>query len=167
MKEGRLGSLPLRGGLGTVSMRPAEIALVALSLFGLGVAAYLTTVHYASLPLVCSASGLVNCEQVLTSPYSVLPGTAVPITILGMGWFVVNLVMVLASVRIGGRIRWQRWSWIRLVWAGSGMIAVFYLIFVEVVRLHAICLWCSLVHLTVFTILLTDVWLLMSPSEPA
>lgn len=48
-----------------------------------GIAIYLTTVHYAQVPLLCSAQGVVNCELVTSSGYSVVPGTALPITLPG------------------------------------------------------------------------------------
>jgi uncharacterized membrane protein len=34
-----------------------------------------------------------------------------------------------------------------LLWATLGLLAALYLVFVEIVRLHRICLWCSAVHL--------------------
>ena len=51
----------------------SQVLLLALSLLGVAIAIYLTTVHYENVPLVCSESGLVNCTRVLSSPYSVVP----------------------------------------------------------------------------------------------
>ncbi len=52
---------------------PGQALLFLLSLVGAGIAIYLTTVHYENVPLICSASGLVDCARVLSSSYSVIP----------------------------------------------------------------------------------------------
>jgi uncharacterized membrane protein len=79
-----------------------------LGLVGLAISAYLTVVHYTAgqVPLACSTSGLVNCEQVTSSPESMLG--PVPVAVLGVAWFGVFLLAVAewaadqpASVRQG------------------------------------------------------------------
>ena len=54
-----------------------QLLLLLLSLVGVGISVYLTAVHYENVPLVCSASGIVDCARVLSSPFSVVPGTAI------------------------------------------------------------------------------------------
>ena len=63
-----------------------QIVLLLLSVVGIGIAIYLTAVHYEHVPLVCSTRGFVNCAAVLSSAYSVVPGTSVPITVPGLAW---------------------------------------------------------------------------------
>jgi uncharacterized membrane protein len=46
-----------------------------------------------------------------------------------------------------------------LAWAGVGMLSVFYLVYVELVLLHAICIWCTAVHVVVLLYLLIAVFL--------
>ena len=124
--------------------------LLALALVGAGIAIYLTTVHYAQAPLLCSSQGLVNCERVTSSSYSVVPGTTLPITIPGLLWFALSAVLAIGALR-----QRQRWiSTAQMVWGVLGMLTVLYLVYVELVILHTICAWCTAVHLIVFASLL-------------
>ena len=68
----------------TIRRSKAQMLLLLCSLGGVGIAIYLTAVHYENVPLVCSDSGLVDCARVLSSPFSVVPGTSIPITVPGM-----------------------------------------------------------------------------------
>lgn len=56
----------------------APIVILLLSLCGVGIAIYLTAVHYEQVPLLCSSSGLIDCQRVTSSAYSVVPGTSIP-----------------------------------------------------------------------------------------
>ena len=124
--------------------------LLALALVGAGIAIYLTTVHYAQVPLFCSSRGLVNCERVTSSSYSVVPGTTFPITIPGLLWFLVSAVLAIGALRQGKR--WIRTA--QLIWGVLGILTVLYLVYVELVILHTICAWCTAVHVVVFLSLL-------------
>jgi len=117
--------------------------------------AYLTTLHYSGGTVVCANGGIFNCGTVLTSSYSVIPGTQVPVTVPGMLWFIVSGGLALASVMRGRRGLVDP-GWLRpahAIWGGLGLIAVFYFIHGEV-ALGAICEWCTGVHLLVFISLL-------------
>jgi Vitamin K epoxide reductase family len=63
-----------------MSARSLRITLAAPSVAGLGIAGYLTYVHYAGVKPVCTAGG--SCEKVQTSAYSELAG--VPVALLGL-----------------------------------------------------------------------------------
>lgn len=144
------------------------LALVVLALLGLGISVYLTTVHYTHAPLVCTSGGIVNCTQVTTSVYSVVPGTQLPITVPGMFWFLVSGGLALAAWRIQARegVAPVRLYLAQVAWGAFGLITVLYLIYVELVRLHAICEWCSAVHLlTLLTFLVTLYRLQGMPTE--
>jgi len=131
------------------------LLLAALAVIGFGVAAYLTSVHYAGTPLVCSDKGTINCELVLSSAYSVIPGTSLPITVPGMAYFLVSLVLALAQLR---RPRNYGLRQAHAAWAGLGLLTAFYLVFVELVELRTICLWCSSVHVVILLTLLLTIW---------
>jgi uncharacterized membrane protein len=135
-----------------------QIALLALSIIGIGISIYLTAVHYSNAPLICSSSGVVNCERVITSIYSYVPLTTVPISVSGLLWFVVFGVLALAAWLMPSRERLLLIG--EVVWAALGMLTVFYLLYVEFVRLHAICIWCTSLHVTIFIMLLLSVVLL-------
>jgi uncharacterized membrane protein len=120
--------------------------LLALSIIGAGIAIYLTTVHYEKVPLLCSSQGIINCERVTSSAYSVIPGTTIPITIPGLAWFVVMAALPIIAVR--SMARWVRMA--ALVWTILSMLTVLYLVYAELVQLHAICAWCTGVHVIIF-----------------
>jgi len=119
----------------------AGIALVAL--LGLGIAAYLTYVHYAGLHPLCLASG--GCEKVQSSRYAKLGG--IPVATLGL----VGYAGILASLAVPGEAGLVAGALTALV--GFGFSA--YLTYLEVFRIHAICQWCvaSAVLMTVLALL--------------
>jgi uncharacterized membrane protein len=125
------------------------IALVALG--GMGVAGYLTSVHYASTPLACSASGVLNCEQVLTSRYSEVLG--VPWSVGGIVWFGVSFALALAAL-VNAREA-SSLHIMQAAWSLVGLAVVAYLVAVELAALNHICIWCTSMHvLVVITLLL-------------
>jgi uncharacterized membrane protein len=57
-------------------------------------AAYLTVIHFLPSALICPSVGqIINCEDVLTSSFSAVFG--VPLAVLGLGWFVASLLMLM------------------------------------------------------------------------
>ncbi len=61
--------------------RPLRIAALILSILGIGVAGYLTYVHYADISPIC-AGGSGGCEKVQASDQSRLAG--IPVALLGL-----------------------------------------------------------------------------------
>jgi uncharacterized membrane protein len=119
---------------------------------GLAISAYLTVVHFAALPLVCTTTGVISCERVLGSPYSVIAGTGLPTSAAGIAWFSVSAV--LAGLQLG-RARSPRLARLHLMWSVAGLGTVIFLVFVEIVQLGAICIWCTSAHaLVVMTFLI-------------
>src|SRR6266516_5115723 len=150
------------------SGKGSQVLLLVLSLLGVGISIYLTSVHYENVPLVCSESGLINCTRVLSSSYSVVPGTSLPITIPGFGWCVVSAAIAIVGLfAITGL--WQRWIRVaQFAWALAGLLVVLYLVYVEIVRLHTICAWCTALHaLILLLFLITLVQLQSLPSASA
>lgn len=125
------------------------VALLLMSAAGLAISVYLTATHANAAPLVCSVGSVVNCGSVTHSAYSVIPDTTIPISVPGIVWFLVNGLFALIALRTAGR---SEPGWLRpvhLIWAALALAAVFYLVYVEIVVLHAICEWCTVVHLLV------------------
>ena len=115
-----------------MSLLPSErlrAATLAVAAIGLGIATYLTYVHYAHVRPLCTTGG---CEKVQTSSYAELAG--VPVAVLGLAAYAVLVFLALmpgvaaalagAAVAIGGT-------------AFSG-----YLLWAQLARIHAICQWC-------------------------
>ena len=132
---------------------PAQVAIAVMALLGLGASIYLTVVHYdTKVSLVCTSGGLVNCGNVTTSAWSVVPGTPIPVTIPGMLWFVVSGGLALVGLwrlRIG-RAEPARLRLTQFVWGLGGLLFVIYLIYCEIVLVHNICEWCTAVHILTF-----------------
>jgi uncharacterized membrane protein len=116
---------------------------------GLAISIYLTVVHYSTIPLACPANAMVNCEQVLSSPYGVIGGSSVPTSAAGIAWFAVSAL--LAAGLLAGRAQLARWQ---LAWSAVGLVTVLLLVYIEIVQLGAVCVWCSAAHLLVLSIFL-------------
>jgi uncharacterized membrane protein len=123
-----------------------QLAAIALSVAGAAVSIYLTALHYTGVTPACVTSGSINCEAVLSSSYAVLGGTSVPTSALGIAWFALSAA---AWTRSAG--------WLQVAWSSVGLAVVLYLVYVEVVVIGAICLWCSAAHVLVVALLLIAV----------
>ncbi|MGH9073847.1 MAG: vitamin K epoxide reductase family protein, partial [Acidimicrobiales bacterium] len=125
--------------------------LVLVVVAGLGIAGYLTAVHYAKVPLACSVTSFVNCAQVTQSTFSVVPGTSVPITVPGMAWFGAMGAIAVAGLRLSalGLPEPTGLRPLHFLLAVAGLAAVLYLVYAELVVLHRICEWCTAVHVLV------------------
>jgi len=127
-----------------------------LAVIGLGIAGYLTYVHYAGIHVLCAASG--GCETVQTSSYAKLAG--IPVPVLGL----IGYVGILVSLFIPGDPG-------RLAPAGFALVGFgfsLYLTYLELFVIKAICQWCvgSAVIMTVIAVL-SVVRLLRAPVVPA
>jgi uncharacterized membrane protein len=128
---------------GGVAPAWVRIAAPALCLAGLAAAAYLTAAHFdAAVILACPEKGIVNCAAVTTSPQSSLLG--VPVALLGLAWFLAITPLHLPAAWNSPRPAVRG---LRVATAGAGMAMVLYLAYTELFILHAICLWCTAVHL--------------------
>ena len=128
--------------------RPGWLAPVSvvLAVVGLLVSAYLTFEHFtANATLACSIGGIVDCAKVTTSAWSTFMG--VPVALLGLLFFVVTLGLCLPQVWL----RPEPWlDAVRLGWLTVGLGMALYLVWAELYRIHAICLWCTVVHVVTF-----------------
>jgi uncharacterized membrane protein len=105
---------------------------LALALVGVGIAGYLTWIHYAGIKVVCLAGGG-GCEKVQSSSYAELAG--VPVALLGL----IGYVGILASLLVL-REEPERLAVAFLSLVGFGFSM--YLTWAELFRIHAICQWC-------------------------
>jgi uncharacterized membrane protein len=111
-------------------------------LAGIAVSAYLTYAHYTSpTVLACSDKGLVNCAKVTTSSYSRIVG--LPVSVLGVAYF---MVMAVLCSPWAWRARHRGLRALRVLAALSGVVMVVWLVYAELFRLDAICIYCTAVH---------------------
>jgi uncharacterized membrane protein len=124
-------------------MSRVQIAALGISVAGIGVSIYLTVLHYQGVVPACPISGHINCDAVLSSQYAVIAGTTLPTSAAGIVWFAVSAGLWLRPV---GRLL--------LAWSVLGLVAVLYLVFIEIVQIGAICLWCTATHVLVLVLFL-------------
>lgn len=131
-----------------------------LTLAGLGVATYLTVVHFdTTVPLACPDTGIINCAEVTTSAESAVFG--VPVAVLGLAFFLFQAAMLLPRVTA-----WSGALRLRLISLGGGVLFVLWLVYSEVVTIRAICLWCTAVHLITLAYFLATLYVFAASREP-
>ena len=124
-------------------MRRIEAVMLALSAVGLITSAYLVLAEYAKVPLVCSTSGLINCNSVIHSQYGMLFG--VPVAYYGVAFFIAEIAVLLLTFN-GRRIGEGIGGDIRIIYNALGVLFVLYLLYAEYVVGH-ICEYCTAVHI--------------------
>jgi uncharacterized membrane protein len=105
-------------------------AAVAVALVGLGIATYLTVVHYAGADPVCAVAH--GCATVQKSRYAELGG--MPVALLGL----IGYLAILASLVRDDEVARTVTAFLAIV----GLAFSGWLTYVEVVVLEAICIWC-------------------------
>jgi uncharacterized membrane protein len=123
--------------------RRLRTAILVVALIGLGIATYLTIVHYSGLKVACLASG--SCETVQSSRYAKLAG--IPVPVLGL----IGYIGILGTLLIRGDLGRIAAFGIAL----TGFLFSGYLTYRELFTIKAICQWCvgSAVCMTVLMVL--------------
>ena len=136
-------------------LRAWDIARLALNVVGVAVMVYLTAVHFSTEELLaCPGSGVVDCQAVLASDQSELFG--IPIAIVGIAWFLIAGAFAVASLRYAGDEP-PLFTNGAMAWTFTGVLFALYLIYAELVWIHAICLWCTVAHLVIGAMMVIQV----------
>ncbi len=109
-----------------------QIGMIALTIVGVGLASYLTYVHYAHVTVACTSAHN-ECEAVQTSVYSKVAG--VPVALLGLLGYIGILATLLVPENENARL-----ATLALAVGGFGFSC--YLTYREVFSLEKICEWC-------------------------
>lgn len=112
--------------------------LVGLAGMGLALSVYLTLYQIGwvgSLQCGLEAQG---CEVVQTSTYSSFLG--IPVSIWGGGWYL--LVGLVSGAGWGNLLARSARRFVLRFLAWTGLLFTFYLTYIELFVLHAICWWC-------------------------
>jgi len=154
------GSHPVRTRVLPRWLAPASLGL---SVLGLLVSAYLTFEHFTqNSTLACSSTATVNCQRVTESQWSSFLG--IPVAVLGLVFFASMVALCLPSTyrRSAGLL-----DLVRVAWCAIGLAFALYLVFAELYYIHAICLWCTGVHVITFVLLVTLIFgqLLAEPAD--
>lgn len=117
--------------------------MLALTVIGIGVAIYLTYIHYAGIEPACTAGQ--SCIKVQTSQWSKLAG--VPVALIGLIGYIGILASLLAPEGDESRLATLGLTLVGFLFSG-------YLTYRELFSIHAICEWCasSAVILTVLLV---------------
>ncbi len=105
----------------------AGIAVTAT--IGLAIAVYLTVVHYAHTSPICTSGG---CEKVQHSSYALIAG--IPVALLGL--------LAYAGILASTALRGVEAALLGCVLALVGASFSAYLLWAQIARIHAICVWC-------------------------
>jgi uncharacterized membrane protein len=135
---------PSRPRSGADRARALTVAIAALGAVGVGIAGYLTYVHYAGIDPIFTGGGG-GCHTVQSSSYAELAG--IPVAVLGLAGY----LAILASLRVPGERGATATALLALV--GFGFSA--YLTYLELFEIDAICQWCvaSAVVMTLLAVL--------------
>jgi uncharacterized membrane protein len=107
-----------------------RVAAIVVAVIGLGIATYLTVVHYAGDAPVCAIAH--GCETVQKSDYSTLAG--VPVALLGL----IGYVGILGALIRDDENSRSVAAFLSIL--GFGFSA--WLTYTEVALINAICIWC-------------------------
>jgi len=130
----------------------AKAILFALSIIGLIAAGVVFVDYYVenstSLPLCGVEEGLggttlqVSCS-VISSSFSRAFG--IPLDFLAIAWFSLNLILLAVLVIMNkGKV-----MTLLLAWSIIGVVVVPYLIYIELYVLHALCIYCTTMHIAI------------------
>ncbi len=128
-------------------MNKRRVAITVLSLLGIFVSGYLTYIHYSGEPIICGGSN--SCELVNASRYAFIG--PIPVSALGLVAYITILILSLIKSD-------EERQWPAVLMFGVSLIGVmfqWYLFYIEVAVLHALCYWCisSQVIITVIFVL--------------
>lgn len=127
-------------------MKPRQLVAL-LALVGLFVALYLTLYKVGVIgQLTCSVG---SCETVNTSRYSVFLG--LPVAAWGLAMYVVLLAVSLAGAREASDAS-SGISWALVALSGWSVLFSGWLTYLELFRIHAICMWC-VISATIMTLI--------------
>ena len=123
-------------------------AVAVLAVVGMGIAAYLTYLHYAGGSPYCVLSGGGGCERVQESQYAELAD--VPVALLGL----VAYAVLLATALVRGPIAAAAGAGIAL--AGAAFSA--WLLYAQLVLIDAVCQWCVANDVVIAMTAVAAVW---------
>ncbi len=114
--------------------RNRRLVIMVLSVLGIFVAGYLTWTHMSGVPVYCGGSN--SCDLVNNSRFAFIGD--IPVSLIGLAGYVVILVLSLIPQK-------ENRQWPALLIFGGALIGVmlqWYLFYIEVAVLRAICYWC-------------------------
>ena len=141
-----------RRSTATRATRRTGLGSLLVAVAGLAVSAYLTVEHFtAGTTFACPDTGAINCQKVTTSAWSHIG--PIPVVLLGLVFFA-----VMAALCSPPAWRVRSLVPVRVAGAVVGVLTAVGLIWIELFRVDAICLWCTAVHVCTLALLATVLW---------
>ena len=111
-------------------------SLIMVSFIGFLDASYLTIAHYTGLALRCSVFS--GCDQVTTSPYSMILG--IPVALLGVFYYLTILLATLFyfDSKKSSLPRYIAWA------TCAGLVASIWFVYLQIFVIKAICQYCMI-----------------------
>jgi uncharacterized membrane protein len=137
-------------------MAPASrrtIITAVLGVIGLGVAIYLTVVHYTGAEPICGISH--GCHTVQTSKYAELAG--IPVAVLGLAGY--------AALLLALPIRGENGRLVRVAITAIGFLFSAYLTYLELFVIDAICQWCVASAILMTALLVVTAYDFLAPES--
>ncbi|HVL25017.1 MAG TPA: vitamin K epoxide reductase family protein [Thermomicrobiales bacterium] len=132
-----------------MTTRRGDLIAFILTLAGIGVAGYLTYVHYNQGALVC---GIGNCEIVQSSTYAKMFG--IPIALFGLAMYLAVLALLLVRRARPHLADTATMAIFAVLMAGA--IYAAYLTYLEIWVIEAICQWCVVSAIITVLLLLVE-----------
>ena len=129
--------------------------MLVLAVIGLGVATYLTIIHYAGIKPACTAG--TSCIKVQSSVWSKLDG--VPVALLGLIGYIGITASLLAPDREETRLATLGLTLVGFAFSG-------YLTYRELFSIHAICEWCASSAVILTLLFLSAAYRYVTVSDP-
>ena len=125
-------------------MNKRRLAITILAVLGIGASGYLTYSHFSGEPVYCG--GASSCELVNSSRFAFIG--PIPVAVLGLAAYIAILILSLIKSD-------EERQWPAILTFGVALIGVmfqWYLFYIEVAVLHALCYWC-LASQTIITLI--------------
>lgn len=128
--------------------------IAVLAMIGTFIALYLTLYKLGMIGTLSCSIG--SCETVNTSRWARFLGMPVA----GWGVFFYLDVLIIAIIGIQPVVSHHPViSWLLVVWTGIGVLFTAWLTYLELFRIHAICIWCvtsAVIVLAIFALSVAD-----------
>lgn len=130
-----------------MSEHQLRVAIGVLAVLGIGIASYLTYLHYAGGSPYCIAGGGA-CEEVQESEYAKLAG--IPVAVLGMAAY----AALFATALIPGPVSSAAGAGIAL----AGVVFSAWLLYAQLALIDAVCQWCVANDVVITLAAVASVW---------
>lgn len=138
-----------------------RMAVAVCALLGLLVSVYLLLYKLGALgSLICAGSG--GCERVQLSRWSVMLG--VPVAAYGVAGYLLLLVIAVVGLQPGQLANPRPTRWLAGL-SALGVLYSVYLLAIELVSVHAVCIWCSVSGVLILVIFAVSAGALLGASR--